>query len=126
MPHRLITDQTEFDDFCEHVRQAGEVAFDTEFISEHTYRPELCLLQFATRERSAAVDPLAVTDLSRWWKLMAGDEISIVVHGGREEVRFCLWNAGGRPKRLFDVQIAEGLFSRSFPLGYNALVSREL
>ena len=126
MPHRLITDQTEFDEFCEHVRRAGEVAFDTEFISEHTYRPELCLLQFATRECSAAVDPLAVTDLSRWWKLMAGDELSVVVHGGREEVRFCLWNAGGRPKRLFDVQIAEGLLSRSFPLSYNALVSRVL
>lgn len=126
MPHRLITDQTHFEEFCEHVRQAGEVAFDTEFISEHTYRPELCLLQFATRERSAAVDPLVVTDLSPWWKLMAGGEITVVVHGGREEVRFCLWFAGGRPPKLFDVQIAEGLLSRSFPLNYNALVARVL
>ena len=33
---------------------SGEVAFDTEFVSEFTYRPELCLLQFATRERAAA------------------------------------------------------------------------
>src|SRR5216117_682819 len=54
MPHRLITEQERFEELCEHVRHAGEVAFDTEFLSEHTYRPELCLLQFATRERSAA------------------------------------------------------------------------
>ncbi len=126
MPHRLITDQSRFDEFCEHIRQAGEVAFDTEFLSEHTYRPELCLLQFATRERSTAVDPFEVRDLSRWWKLMAGPDVTVVVHGGREEVRFCLWNAGARPQKLFDVQIAEGLLSRSFPLNYNAIVNRVL
>ena len=51
MPHRLITDQDRFEELCDHIRQSGEVAFDTEFLSEHTYRPELCLLQFATRER---------------------------------------------------------------------------
>lgn len=126
MPHRLITDQTHFEELCEHIRQAGEVAFDTEFLSEHTYRPELCLLQFATRERSAAVDPFLVHDLSSWWKLMASPDIAVVVHGGREEVRFCLWCAGGPPKKLHDVQIAEGLLGRSFPLNYNAIVGRVL
>jgi ribonuclease D len=57
---------------------------------------------------------------------MAGPDVAVVVHGGREEVRFCLWRAGARPGRLFDVQIAEGLLSRSFPLNYNAIVSRVL
>ncbi len=126
MPHRLITDQTGFEELCQHIRQAGEVAFDTEFLSEHTYRPELCLLQFATRERSAAVDPYEVRDLSSWWKLMASPDIAVVTHGSREEVRFCLWCAGARPGRVFDVQIAEGLLSRSFPLNYNAIVARVL
>jgi ribonuclease D len=126
MPHRLITDQTRFEELCRHIRETGAVAFDTEFLSEHTYRPELCLLQFATRERSAAVDPFEVRDLSSWWKLMASPDIAVVVHGGREEVRFCLWNAGARPGRVFDVQIAEGLLGRSFPLNYNAIVSRVL
>ncbi len=126
MPHRLITDQTRFEELCEHIRETGEVAFDTEFLSEHTYRPELCLLQFATRAESAAVDPFEVRDLSSWWKLMASPDIAVVVHGGREEVRFCLWCAGARPGRFFDVQIAEGLMSRSFPLNYNAIVGRVL
>jgi ribonuclease D len=126
MPHRLITDQTRFEELCGHIRQAGEVAFDTEFLSEHTYRPELCLLQFATRERSAAVDPFQVRDLSPWWNLMASPDMTVVVHGGREEVRFCLWCARTRPGKIFDVQIAEGLLSRSFPLNYNAIVNRVL
>ena len=126
MPHRLITDQDHFEELCDHIRQSGEVAFDTEFLSEHTYRPELCLLQFATRERSAAVDPFQVRDLTNWWKLMAGGEVTVVVHGGREEVRFCLWLAGAPPRKLCDVQIAEGLLSRGFPVSYTSLVSRVL
>src|SRR5258708_9116184 len=126
MPHRLITDQDLFEELCDHIRQSGEVAFDTEFLSEHTYRPELCLLQFATRERSAAVDPFEVRDLTSWWKLMAESDVTVVVHGGREEVRFCLWFAGARPRKLCDVQIAEGLLSRRFPCQYTSLVSRVL
>lgn len=102
------------------------MAFDTEFLSEFTYRPQLCLLQFATPERCAAVDPFAVEDLSAWWRLMASSHVQTIVHGGREEIRFCLQYTSQRPGKLFDVQIAEGLESRGFPLSYSALVARVL
>ena len=126
MADRLITDQGRFENLCEHIRKVGEVAFDTEFLSEHTYRPELCLLQFATREESAAVDPFEVRDLSSWWKLMSSGDVKVVVHGGREEVRFCLWLGGARPGKFYDTQIAEGLLSRSYPMSYTSLVARVL
>lgn len=124
MTQSLITDQREFDELCQHIRESGAVAFDTEFISEFTYRPELCLIQLATRERCVAVDPFEVGDLSAWWEIMADDQTDIVIHGGREEVRYCLHYAGRPPNRLWDVQVAEGLRGRSFPLGYDALVKR--
>ena len=57
---------------------------------------------------------------------MAGGEVNVVVHGGREEVRFCLWLGGARPGKLFDTQIAEGLLSRSYPISYTSLVLRAL
>jgi ribonuclease D len=120
----VIDDQSEFDKLCEHIEQAGLVAFDTEFISEYTYQPELCLLQFATAKRWAAVDPFCVKHLDRWWELMADEKTTVVVHGGQAEVRFCLSACRRPPKKLVDVQIAEGLRSRSYPLGYQALVSR--
>jgi ribonuclease D len=120
----LITRQSDFDDLCEEIRAAGIVGFDTEFLSEFTYRPDLCLLQFATPNRCVAVDPLEVGDLSAWWDLMTDDTTRIVVHGSREEIKFCLTNAGRRPRLLWDVQIAEGFRGRSFPLGYEALVKR--
>jgi ribonuclease D len=126
MTTSLITDQSAFNELCDHIRQSGAVAFDTEFVSEFTYRPELCLLQFATRERCVAVDPFAVEDLTRWWEIMADNETTIVIHGGREEVRYCLNYTNQPPGCCWDVQVAEGLRSRSFPLGYEALVKRVL
>lgn len=122
----LIADDAEFEDLCAHIRDAGTVAFDTEFVSEHTYQPELCLLQFATPERTAAVDPFEVDDLSPWWRIMTDDETTVVVHGGQAEIRFCRHALDESPRRLVDVQVAEGLRSRSYPLGYGALVARVL
>ena len=123
---RLITNQAEFEELCGHICDAGIVAFDSEFVSEDTYRPELCLLQLATAEQCVAVDPFRVKDLDAWWNVMTDDETTVVVHGGQAEVRFCL-EATGRPARkLVDVQVAEGLRSRSYPVAYHALISRVL
>lgn len=125
MSERLITDQREFDELCSHIREAGLVAFDTEFISENTYRPKLCLIQLATRERAVAVDPFEV-DVSDWWNIMTDDQTTVVVHAGREESRFCLTFTGERPRLLVDVQLAEGLRSSSYPLSYERLLQRVL
>lgn len=125
MSDRLITDQQEFDDLCEHIREAGIVAFDTEFISENTFRPKLCLIQLATREQAAAVDPFEV-NVAGWWDIMKDDQTTVVVHAGREESRFCITETGQRPRLLADVQLAEGLRSSSYPLSYERLLLRVL
>ena len=114
----LIDEQAQFDDLCEHIRSVGIVAYDTEFVSENTYLPELCLLQLATPERAAAVDPFRVQDLSAWWQIMADDSTTVIVHAGREEIRFCLHHGQLRPQRIFDTQLAEGLRSTTYPVGY--------
>lgn len=126
MSSSLITEQSEFENLCDHVREKGIVAFDTEFISEYRWKPELCLLQFATVDKSVAVDPFAVVDLTSWWRIMEDPAVTVIVHGGQAEVRFCLTLGGGRPRNLIDVQVAEGLRSRSYPLGYTALLQRVL
>lgn len=122
----LIEHTSEFLELCEHIRDCGLVAFDTEFVSDVGYRPELGLLQFATRHRCAAVDPLAVPSLSPWWDLMADDRTTVVVHGGQAEIRFCIQRSGQIPRKLVDIQLAEGLRCRSYPLGYTAIVERVL
>ncbi len=125
MSDALISSQREFEDFCDEVRDAGIVAYDTEFISENSYRPKLCLVQLATPERAVAVDPFEV-NLATWWDIMLDGDTTVVVHSGKEETRFCLTHTAQRPKKLVDVQIAEGLRGSSFPLSYERLISRVL
>ncbi len=122
----IITYQEDFLELCQHIRQTGIVAFDTEFVSDAGYRSELGLLQFATPDRCVAVDPLQVTSLSAWWEIMADDQTTVVVHGGQAEIRFCIQQSGLAPRQLIDIQIAEGLRCRSYPLSYSAIVERVL
>src|SRR5690606_36131319 len=96
----------------------------SEFVSEYSYTPELCLLQFATSDRLVGVDPYRVRDLSAWWDIMADPDVTVVVHGGQAEIRFCLELSGKAPANLIDVQLAEGLRSRSYPLAFDSLVAR--
>lgn len=126
MPGRLITTQDAFDELCRDIEDAGIVAFDTEFVSESYYRPRLCLLQFAIPSRLAVVDPFEIGSLDQWWRILMDDRTTIVSHGAREEVRFCLHFGRAVPQKLVDVQVAEGLLSRGFPLSYKSLVERVL
>ena len=63
----LIATPGQLRDLVDHVREVGRFGFDTEFVSEETFEPVLCLIQVATRERLAVIDPQAVGDLSPFW-----------------------------------------------------------
>ncbi len=126
MQSSIIRYQEDFLDLCQHIRQCGVVAFDTEFVSDAGYRSELGLLQFATPERCVAVDPLEVPSIATWWEIMADQTTTVIVHGGQAEIRFCLQQSGRPPVNLVDVQLAEGLRGRSYPLSYSAIIERVL
>ncbi|HZZ72477.1 MAG TPA: HRDC domain-containing protein, partial [Pirellulales bacterium] len=98
----------------------------TEFISEHTYRSALCLVQVATRDAQVLIDPLAVRDLTPFWQALAAPGHETVAHAGREELNFSLAAIDRRPANLFDVQIAAGLVGYDYPAGYGSLLTRIL
>ena len=111
-------------DFCDSIRSAQIVAFDTEFVSEDSYQPELCLIQLAAGGRLAIVDPYEARDLSPLWELLRTPGRETLVHAGREEFRFFLRFAGGPPAGWFDVQLAAGLIGLEYPASYGTLSSR--
>ena len=55
----LIQDQASFDELMTELSSVSAFALDTEFIREHTFRPELCLVQIAYGDQSVAIDPFA-------------------------------------------------------------------
>lgn len=126
MRYESITTDRELKDFCEVIASAKIVAFDTEFVSEDTYTPELCLIQIAADGRLAIVDPLEVGDLSPFWNLLVEPGRETLVHAGREEFRFCLRATGRRPAQWFDVQLAAGMIGMEYPASYGTLTQRLL
>lgn len=102
------------------------VAFDTEFVSEHTYRSQLCLIQVAAPGLLAVIDTLSVRELEPFWRLLTDPARTTVVHAGREEMGFILHAIQARPARLFDVQVAAGLVDHDYPAGYASIVRRFL
>lgn len=113
-------------DFCEAVRGCDFIGFDTEFVSESRYRPQLCLVQVAADGRYAIIDTLAVKNISVFWELLVEGDHVTVVHAAREEFMFCYRACGRRPKKLFDVQLGAGMTGLEYPASYGNLVSRLL
>ena len=123
--HDITTDE-QLRQYCRKLARAKTIAFDTEFVSEHTYRPVLCLIQVAADGELAVIDPLTAGDMTPFWEAIAAAGHETIVHAGRSEMEFC-WLAIGRwPAQLFDVQIAAALAGAEFPAGLGALMSKFL
>ncbi len=123
LPEYVIADPTQMVGCLEHLAESPVIGFDTEFVGEDAYRPELCLIQIATAERLFVIDPFNVGPLDEFWKLLLDPKRKTVLHAGREDIRMCFFQAGKPPADVFDVQIASGLIGLTYPIGYAGLVS---
>jgi ribonuclease D len=121
-----ITNQDQLEKFCSESSHCDFIGFDTEFVSENRYLPELCLLQVAADERYVIVDTLTVKDVTPFWELLVSGPHVTIAHAAREEFMFCFRAVGKHPQRLFDVQLAAGMISTDYPSSYGNLVSKML
>ncbi len=126
MSYHHIATPGQLAEFVPRLANADAIAFDTEFVSEDTYRSDLCLIQVAAGDELAVIDPLAAGDVSEFWQAIAAGGHETIVHAGREELVFCLAATGRRPANLFDIQIAAGMVGYEYPAGYGALLSKVL
>lgn len=121
-----INDPESLADFCRQLAGCDSIALDTEFVSEHTYRPELCLVQVNADGRLAIIDAIAVKDVAPFWKVVAAPGHETIIHAGRGELEFCLQAVDKPLANMFDVQIAAGLIGIEYPAGYSTLLSKLL
>jgi ribonuclease D len=122
LPEQLVTHPAQLAACLSHLAKAPLIGFDTEFVGEDAYRPELCLVQVATAEALFVIDPFESGPLDEFWALLLDSDRTTIVHAGREDVRMCYFQAGKPPANVFDVQIAAGLVGLTYPIGYAGLV----
>jgi ribonuclease D len=121
-PASVITTDEQLEELIADVRSAGSFAYDSEFIGEMTYFPRLCLIQAATAQRVALVDPLAGLELQPFWELLADESVEKVVHAGQQDIEPVWRHIGREARNLFDTQIAAGFVALPYPLSLSKLV----
>jgi ribonuclease D len=120
----LIRDQERYVELVHHLRSKPMFAFDTEFIGEVTYFPKTCLVQVATEEQVALIDPFAIRDLSAIWELVADPLRITIVHAGASDLSPVRRALGKEPEGVIDVQVAAGFLGMNYPSSLGKLVER--
>lgn len=124
VPFQLVDHPGQLASLDEVMHSAPWIAFDTEFVSEYSYLPQLCLVQIAVPETRVLIDAVAISDLRPVWEWLLESDRPVIVHAGREELLFCLRATGQIPPGWFDVQLAAGFATTVYPASYGKLVER--
>lgn len=123
----VITTQAALETFCAHAKTRPFLCVDTEFLRESTYYSILCLIQAATDEEEAIIDPLAEgLDISPFMALLAQEDLIKVMHAARQDMEIFYQIDGRVPAPLFDTQIAAMALGFGDSVGYMALVKGRL
>jgi ribonuclease D len=122
---KLITTQKELETVLAELARSEFITIDTEFIRETTFWPELCLIQMASPDVTALVDPLAPgLDLKPFFALMANEKVLKVFHAARQDIEIVFHLGGLIPHPVFDTQIAAMVCGFGDSVSYDQLVQR--
>jgi len=123
----LYVDTSEkLQELCQSIKDAPLLILDTEFIREKTYRAKLCLIQLATDNIVACVDPIALDDITPLMELINDKKRLKILHAARQDYEIFYDLTRQLPQPLFDSQLAASLLGYGEQVGYGALVSKVL
>ncbi len=122
--HPLIATSEDLKALVDRLSDQHFVAVDTEFMRENTYWPDLCLIQVASPEEAAAIDPQAEgLDLKPLLDLFVNnEEVLKVFHAGGQDLEIIHNLTGKVPHPLFDTQIAAMALGHGEQIGYSNLI----
>jgi|TARA_B110000238_G_C16103359_1_gene429274 ribonuclease D len=110
--------------FCQRISDSKWMTVDTEFLREKTYYSKLCLIQVATDDEIACIDPLAIDDLDPILDLIYNPEITVVFHAARQDLELFYTLRGTLPPAIFDTQLAATVLGYGDQIGYGNLVKQ--
>ncbi len=120
---QLIEKTNDLEKFCADLANQPYVCVDLEFLREHTYFAKLCLIQIASSDNEAVIDPLANDiNLQPFFDLMQNPEVIKVFHSGRQDIELIFQLGHCIPSPLFDTQIAASALGFGEAISYENLV----
>ena len=106
----MIQTQEELLAVVERAKQVDAVGFDTEFVWERTFYPQLGLIQIAmSTDDCVLIDPVAIKDLSPLAEIIEDPNIVKILHDCQQDLFIlCLASGATSPKNIFDTRTAAG------------------
>lgn len=126
VPYLLLETETDFGQFVADNQSIDWLAFDTEFITEKRFLPQLCLIQVATANGVYLIDSLKIEDLGGLMDMMRNPDVLKMTHAGENDYRIFFKLFGVLPVNVFDTQIADGFLNYQYPLSFKDLVQKYL
>ena len=122
MDYQFIASDKALAEFCSSIADSGCCAIDTEFVREKTYYPIFALLQIATEQRMACIDPFAIEDFSPLQNLLQSTGLTKVFHASRQDLEVLFQQFGTVPTPVFDTQLAAAVLGFTQQISYAELV----
>ncbi len=121
---QFVDSVAQLQELCQKMKQESWLAIDTEFLREKTYYPKFCLLQIATLEWVACIDPIALEGhLDELFAIINDPAIVKVLHSCRQDVEIFYQLSGQLPAPVYDTQLVAPLLGFQENTGYAMLVS---
>ena len=122
---RIVTNTADLKALIVELESATYLALDTEFLRDQTYWPKLCLIQVASTQVAAIIDPLADgIDLKPFYELLKNPKIVKVFHAARQDIEIFQQQGGVIPHPLFDTQVAAMVAGYGDAASYETLARR--
>ena len=112
-----LTTDAELANLVDQLQDCDTLAIDTEFVREKTYFHRLGLIQVAGNGLAAAVDPIAIKDLTPLLDLFRQRDKIKVFHAGKQDLEIIYKLCGEVVQPLFDTQVAAAM------IGWGAQIS---
>ncbi|MDT0593939.1 ribonuclease D [Glaciecola petra] len=120
--YQYIDTKADLNKACKKLADKAVIAFDTEFVRTQTLNPLLGLIQVFDGETVYLIDPVAISDLSEFSKILEQTDIIKIAHSCSEDLETLLHHLNVIPQPIFDTQFAAALLGLGVSVGYANLV----
>lgn len=121
---QLIETAEELEKALSALRQADEIAVDTESDSLFVYFTKTCLIQLTADKTNYVIDPFGIADFSALGEIMADPSILKIFHAAEYDIMCLKRDYGFEICNLFDTMVAARILGKP-AIGLGALIEAE-